>query len=124
MTIADIGYFDNVSANLSLVQVCSQGGDIKTNSEVLYHPSVNALGTGVKTIISIGGLTNELCEVSMPFALSTMVYLPTSLLFLCLTFMCKYSIMTTMQEFILYVRHINFKSLSCYKRTQTISYSL
>ena len=56
--MADVGYFDSVSANLKTgvgAQVTGISEGVKANSDAGVSPSVNALDTGVKAAAAIGG---------------------------------------------------------------------
>lgn len=57
--MADVGYFDSVSANLKTsvgAQVKGVAEGAKSNSEAGVSVSVNALDTGVKAAAALGGL--------------------------------------------------------------------
>ena len=66
--MADVGYFDSVSANLKTgvgAQVKGISEGVKANSDAGVSPSVNALNTGVKAAAAIGGLADGLSEAAM-----------------------------------------------------------
>ena len=66
--MADVGYFDSVSANLKTgvgAQVKGISEGVKANSDAGVSPSVNALDTGVKAAAAIGGLADGLSEAAM-----------------------------------------------------------
>ena len=66
--MADVGYFDSVSANLKTgvgAQVKGVAEGAKANSEAGVSASVNALDTGVKAAAALGGLAEGLSEAVM-----------------------------------------------------------
>ncbi|MCC2237113.1 hypothetical protein, partial [Bacteroides hominis] len=66
--MSDVGYFESVSVNLKAsvgTQVKGISEGAKANSAAGVSPSVNALDTGVKAAVAIGGLAGNLCEAAM-----------------------------------------------------------
>lgn len=84
--MADVGYFDSVSANLKTgvgAQVKGISEGAKANSDAGVSPSVNALDTGVKAAAAIGGLADGLSEAVTLLVLGAIdmkgiTYLPVS----------------------------------------------